>query len=540
MKIRFCGAAKCVTGSCHMITFDGGSILVDCGLRQGQDAKTDYGEGEFPFYPGDIKALLVTHAHIDHTGLVPLLVKQGFKGPIFATEATAQLCGIMLPDSAHIQEQEAEYQNRKNERAGKPLVEPLYTMADAETALKMFEGRRYDKEFEVCEGVTAHFTDVGHLLGSAAVELKITEKGKTTRVVFSGDIGRDDRPIINDPESPDGADYVIMESTYGDRVHTIRTDDEKEGEFAEILRNAIARGGNIVIPAFAVGRTQELLYYIKRMLLNNTVPGLEKVPVYIDSPLGIKATRIYAGAGAECYDDEAKATARSGELFEFPTLRIAETADESKLINSEKGTNIIISASGMCDAGRIRHHLKHNLYRADSTVVFVGFQAIGTLGRLILDGAKKVKILGDQIIINADIKHIEGFSGHADREELTQWLQGMPGKPQKVFLVHGEEDAIKDLRSSLKGKGYNVEVPEMFEEFDLESGDVHLTKLVSSGEAEKKGKKQPKLAATVDIKSALRRLLNLIVDAISGDTNKVSSLANDINDLSDQMEKLLK
>ena len=259
MKIRFCGAARSVTGSCHMITFEGGSILVDCGMRQGEDAHTDYGEGDFPFIPSDIKALLITHAHIDHTGMVPLLVKRGFNGPIFSTEATAKLCGIMLPDSAHIQEQDAEYQNRKNERAGKPLVEPLYTAQDAENSLRLFKGVRYDSIIQICPGVEARFTDVGHLLGSAAIEVWVTEGGKKTRIVFSGDIGRDDRPIIKDPESPEGADYLVLESTYGDRLHTVSTDDEKEQEFAEILREGIARGGNIVIPAFAVGRTQELL-----------------------------------------------------------------------------------------------------------------------------------------------------------------------------------------------------------------------------------------------------------------------------------------
>ena len=285
MKIRFCGAARSVTGSCHMITFEGGSILVDCGMRQGEDAHTDYGEGDFPFIPSDIKALLITHAHIDHTGMVPLLVKRGFNGPIFSTEATAKLCGIMLPDSAHIQEQDAEYQNRKNERAGKPLVEPLYTAQDAENSLRLFKGVRYDSIIQICPGVEARFTDVGHLLGSAAIEVWVTVGGKKTRIVFSGDIGRDDRPIIKDPESPEGADYLVLESTYGDRLHTVSTDDEKEQEFAEILREGIARGGNIVIPAFAVGRTQELLYYIKRFLVNGTVPGLEKVPVYIDLSL---------------------------------------------------------------------------------------------------------------------------------------------------------------------------------------------------------------------------------------------------------------
>lgn len=534
MKLRFCGAAKAVTGSCHMITFDGGSILVDCGMRQGEDAKGEYGEGDFPFVPGDIKAVLLTHAHIDHTGLVPLLVKRGFKGPIISTEATSQLCGIMLPDSAHIQEQDAEYQNRKNERAGKPLVEPLYTSQDAEAALKMFKPFRYGQILEVCPGVKARFTDVGHLLGSSAIEIWITEGGKTTRLVFSGDIGRDDRPIIKDPESPEAADYLIMESTYGDRNHEVTTDEEKEAEFARVLKNGIVRGGNIVIPAFAVGRTQELLYYIKRMLVNKTVPGLENVPVYVDSPLGIKATRIYAACGAECYDDETKALARSGDLFEFDTLKIAETADESKLINEAKGCNIIISASGMCDAGRIRHHLKNNLFKATTTVVFAGYQAVGTLGRMLVDGADKVKILGVPVIVNADIQKIQGFSGHAGQSELVDWVNGIGTKPAKIFLVHGENDAISALKGKLEQQGYDVEVPDMFQEFDLESGEVYSTetRLVKTAAA------KPAARAS-NIKAELKRLMNALVEAVS-EPSKVQDLADNVSDLASQLEQRLK
>lgn len=537
MKLRFCGAAKAVTGSCHMITFDGGSILVDCGMRQGEDAKSEYGEGDFPFVPGDIKAVLLTHAHIDHTGLVPLLVKRGFTGPIISTEATSKLCGIMLPDSAHIQEQDAEYQNRKNERAGKPLVEALYTSGDVEKTLKLFKPCCYGSIVDICPGVRARFTDVGHLLGSSAIEIWVTEGSKTTRIVFSGDIGRDDRPIIKDPESPEAADYLIMESTYGDRVHEVSTDEEKEAEFACVLKNGIARGGNIVIPAFAVGRTQELLYYIKRMLVNKTVPGLEKVPVYIDSPLGIKATRVYAACGAECYDDETKALARSGDLFEFDTLKVAETADESKLINDAKGCNIIISASGMCDAGRIRHHLKNNLFKATTTVVFAGYQAVGTLGRLLIDGVDKVKILGTQVIVNADIQRIQGFSGHADQRELIGWVDGIDKKPAKVFLVHGEIDAIRALEDKLEERGYDVEVPDMYQEFDLDSGEVYstATKLIKAAP----GKAAVKKRRPSNIKAELKRLMNALMDALM-DSAKVQDLEESVAELADQLEQRLK
>ena len=377
--------------------------------------------------------------------------------------------------------------------------------------------------------------DVGHLLGSAAIEVWVTEGGKKTRIVFSGDIGRDDRPIIKDPESPEGADYLVLESTYGDRLHTVSTDDEKEQEFAEILRDGIARGGNIVIPAFAVGRTQELLYYIKRFLVNGTVPGLEKVPVYIDSPLGIKATRIYAGCGADCYDDETKALTRSGDLFEFGNLHIAETVEQSMEINDLEGCNIIISASGMCEAGRIRHHLKNNLYKANATVVFVGYQAVGTLGRIITDGAKKVKILGVQVIINAAIKQIEGFSGHADQSELLEWVSEIPETPKKIFLVHGEDKAINALKGKLQEKGYSIEVPEMFEEFDLGTGEVYATATKKVTEAAKQRRQQ-----AADIRASLKRLIFAATELLSAEPDRVKDMEEDIGGLADRMEKLVK
>ena len=397
MKIRFCGAARSVTGSCHMISANGKNVLVDCGMRQGADKKTELGEDKFPFNPAEIDAVLLTHAHIDHSGLIPLLVKQGFKGSIIATDATAQLSGIMLPDSGHIQEQEAEYQTRKNLRAGKAPAEPLYTVQDAQNALKQFTPTSYGRTVSVVSGITARFNDIGHLLGSSAIEIWVEENGKTTKLVFSGDIGREERPIICDPQQVKGADYLVIEGTYGDRNHEESTAEAKEAHLISVLKMGIARGGNIVIPSFAVGRTQELLYYIKRLLMKNSVPGLENVPVYIDSPLGINATKIYEKCAEGYYDEEAREMAKSGSPFDFPTLRVAVTADESKLINAQTGCNIIISSSGMCDAGRIRHHLKHNLYRADSTVIFAGYQAEGTLGRMLLDGAKKVRLFGEDV-----------------------------------------------------------------------------------------------------------------------------------------------
>ncbi len=534
MKIKFCGAAMAVTGSCYLINFEGGNILVDCGMRQGADAKSEYGASEFAFDPASINAVLITHAHIDHTGLIPLLVKRGYAGPIFATTATARLGTIMLPDSAHIQEQDAEYETRKNLRAGKPPAEPMYTMQDAENALKYFKPVHYQETVDVFPGIKARFTDVGHLLGSSAIEIWVEEKGKTTHIAFSGDIGQKDQPILNDPQSVQGADYLIMESTYGDRDHQIRTETEKEMQFAQLLKEGIARGGNIVIPSFAIGRTQELLYYIKRFLRNGTVPGLERVPVYVDSPLGIRATQIYASCEMECYDDEAKAASRSGDMFEFSTLRIAETADESKLINTQKESHIVISSSGMCDAGRIRHHLKHNLYRADSTVIFVGYQAIGTLGRLLVDGAKKVKMFGEQIMVNATIESIDGFSGHADKSGILEWLQGIPKKPGKIFLVHGERKVIKSFAVTIRGLGYDVVTPEPYEEFDLLTGGMQLPETVGSPVVLRDRAQQ-----LTDTVAELRRLMHILVDASSGDANRFMPLEADIKALADEMEGVL-
>ncbi len=472
MKIRFCGAARSVTGSCHMLSANGKNILVDCGMRQGADKKTELGEDKFPFNPAEIDAVLLTHAHIDHAGLIPLLVKQGFKGSIIATEATTQLSGIMLPDSGHIQEQEAEYQTRKNLRAGRAPAEPLYTVRDAQDALKQFAPISYGETVPVVQGITARFNDIGHLLGSSAIEIWVEEDGKTSKIVFSGDIGREERPIICDPQQVIGADYLVIEGTYGDRNHQESTAEAKEAHLISVLKMGIARGGNIVIPSFAVGRTQELLYYIKRLLMKNAVPGLENVPVYIDSPLGINATKIYEKCAEGYYDEEAREMAKSGSPFDFPNLRVAVTADESKLINAQSGCNIIISSSGMCDAGRIRHHLKHNLYRADSTIVFAGYQAEGTLGRILLDGVKKVRLFGEDVRVNAAIERIEGFSGHAGRDELIEWIEGIGNKPICTFFVHGEADVLDSFSSAVRALGYNVEVPGLLEEITLLPGGV--------------------------------------------------------------------
>ena len=465
MRVTFAGAAKCVTGSCTLVETEGRSILVDCGMRQGRDAKNTPVEDGFIFDPHKIDAVFLTHAHIDHSGFIPLLIKQGYTGPVYCTGATARLCSIMFPDAGHIQEMEVEWQNRKRRRAGKKEIAPLYTVEDARQAVKYLSPLEYKQKKAVMPGISVRFIDAGHLLGSASIELYIEEEGQEKKLVFSGDIGNKDKPIIKDPQYISGADIVFMESTYGDRLHNKKIDTKNQ--LKRTLIDALSHGGNIVIPSFAVGRTQEVLYDISLLLDEGAVPGLENVPVYIDSPLGIAATEIFDSSSAGYYDKEAMAFRAKGvKFFAFKTLVVAETADESKEINFDDRQKIIISSSGMCDAGRIKHHLKHNLWRADSTVLFVGYQAIGTLGRRILDGAKHVKIFGEDINVNAHIERIEGFSGHADQEGLLEWIDHVGTDVKKVFVMHGEEEVSAHFADELKKRGYNAVVPGLFETFE--------------------------------------------------------------------------
>ncbi|MDD5017714.1 MAG: MBL fold metallo-hydrolase [Eubacteriales bacterium] len=467
MQITFMGAARCVTGSCTLIEVEGKRILVDCGMRQGKDANCAPVEDGFAFDPSQIDAVFLTHAHIDHSGYIPLLVKKGFAGPVYCTGATARLCSIMFPDAGHIQEMETEWQNRKRRRAGKAELEPVYTVEDAKKATKNLKTMDYNKKAEVMDGIAVRFIDAGHLLGSASIELFIKEGGKQTKLVFSGDIGNKDKPIIKDPVYISDANLVFVESTYGDRMHNKMIDTKNQ--LKRTLIKAIAAGGNIVIPSFAVGRTQEVLYDISVLLEEKSVPGLERIPVYIDSPLGIAATEIFDSSSKGYYDEEAMAYKAEGvEFFSFDTLVVAQTTDESKAINFDKRTKIIISSSGMCEAGRIKHHLKHNLWREDSTVIFVGFQAIGTLGRKILDGEKRVKIFGEEIEVKANIERIEGFSGHADQEGLLEWVSHFPTSVGKVFVMHGEEEVSEFFAKELASHGYDAIVPHILDIYDTD------------------------------------------------------------------------
>ena len=456
MNITFLGAAHEVTGSCTMIEADGHRILVDCGMEQGKDL---FENQKLPVRPSEIEAVLLTHAHIDHAGNLPLLKRKGFEGSVYTTDATAALSEVMLRDSAHIQEFEAEWRNRKAKRSGEKEYEPIYTMEDAEAVLRRFRPCRYGERIRILENVEICFRDAGHLLGSASVEIWVREGTEERKLLFSGDIGRAGRPILRDPQPiTEGADCVVIESTYGDRLHEATLGHT--GTLCEILTRTFRRGGNVVIPSFAVGRTQELLYEFRHIKEQNLVPEFPEFKVYMDSPLAGAATRIFMQCGPEHMDREAGELIRAGKNpFWFDGLRLAETSEESKAINLDEEPKVILSASGMCEAGRIRHHLKHNLWRPESTVLFVGYQTAGTLGRSLLDGAKKVRLFGEEVHVAAEIASLPGTSGHADRNELLAWLERMDRRPAMVIVNHGDPEACESFTELLREKGYTAEAP---------------------------------------------------------------------------------
>ena len=393
MNLSFLGAAHEVTGSCYLLQTGGFNLMVDCGMEQGRDI---YENQPLPLAPGQVDCMLLTHAHIDHSGRIPLMVKNGYKGPVYTTGATTELCGIMLRDSAHIQEFEAEWRNRKAKRSGAEEYQPLYTMEDAEAALALFRPVDYGETVQVGPNIRARFTDVGHLLGSASIELWVTEGTETRKIVFSGDIGNTHQPLLRDPQPIKEADFVVMESTYGDRSHGPRPDYVPE--LAAVLQDTFDRGGNLVIPSFAVGRTQEMLYFLRQIKEQNLVKGHDNFTVYVDSPMAVEATQVFKTSWAECYDEEARTLVMQGvNPINFRGLKLSLSSDDSKAINFDKEPKVILSASGMCEAGRIRHHLKHNLWRPESTVLFVGYQSAGTLGRALVEGAKEVKLFGETI-----------------------------------------------------------------------------------------------------------------------------------------------
>lgn len=473
MNIQFCGAATGVTGSCYLLTGGNHKILLDCGQFQGGKAMERENWMPFPFNISEIECVVLTHAHIDHCGRLPLLVKRGFKGKIYCTDATADLLEVMLKDSAYIHEKEAEWQNRKNMRAGKDPVEPLYTIRDAEEALNLLAPVLYDQLIRINDHLKIVFNDAGHILGSAIVELWMEEEGRSSKIVFSGDLGVKNRPILRDPTLIRSADYLIMESTYGNRVHPANaTSIEK---LLDIVVKTTRRGGTVVIPAFAVGRTQELIFEFNRFYEqhNEYKEDLEKLTIYVDSPMATNATEVFK-RNAQVFDEETKDYILQGDHpLEFKNLKFTRTGEESKALNFDRSPKVIISASGMCEAGRVRHHLKHNLWDKNSSIVFVGFQAEGTLGRAILDGIKTVKLFGEEIAVNAEIHNLQGFSGHADKDGLLDWLGGFQKVPKQIFLVHGETEAKEAFSRSIRDVyGYENMIVRGYDTFELETGEL--------------------------------------------------------------------
>lgn len=531
MRLIFIGADHEVTGSCHVLEVCGRYILVDCGMEQGTD---DFETAELPMNIADIDYVLLTHAHIDHSGMLPLLYARGFRGDVIATPATVDLCDIMLKDSAHIQMTEAEWKNRKGQRAGREPVVPIYDMNDAEGVLEHFVSCDYDKVMDLCEGVKVKFSDAGHLLGSASIEVWINEDGEERKIVFSGDIGNLNRPIIKDPSYINDADYVVMESTYGDRYHN--ADVDYVSELAGICQRTFDRGGNVVIPAFAVGRTQEMLYYFRKIKEEGLVKG-HSFEVYVDSPLAVEATQIFNENIAECFDEEAMELVRNGiNPLRFPGLTLSVTSNDSIAINSDNKPKVIISASGMCEAGRIRHHLKHNLWRKECTVVFVGYQANGTLGRILLEGASEVKLFGEPIEVMAEIVKLEGVSGHADKAGLIKWITSFDNRLKQVFVVHGEDEVSTGFAKCLCDEyGLNASAPYSGAEFDMISG-----RFVKEGERILKAKKPVQRKANDVFERLLaagRRLLTVIKHNEGGANKDLAKFADQINSMCDKWDR---
>ena len=473
MKIKFCGATIGVTGSCHLLTTDRHRVLLDCGQFQGNKEMDDLNWEPFPFDPESIEAVVLSHAHIDHCGRIPLLVKRGFTGDIYCTDATADLLQVMLLDSAYIHEKDAEWQTKKNARTGKPAVEPLYTVQDAERSLKLVKPILYDQLVELNDQMKIVFNDAGHILGSAITEIWVTENDQTSKIVFSGDLGVTNRPILRDPKKIKKADYLIMESTYGGRLHP--ENSTSIDRLIHIIIATVKRGGSVIIPAFAVGRTQELIYELNMFYEHHPEyqDVLGDLNVYIDSPMATTATEVFR-KNAQVFDEETKELILSGDNpLDFKNLIFTRSTAESQALNMNRTPKIIISASGMCEAGRIRHHLKHNLWDPKNSIVFVGYQAEGTLGRALIEGVKEVKLFGETVIVAAEIHNLEGFSGHADQNGLLDWLGGFQKIPKQIFLVHGEEQSKIDFAKAAQERlGLSTTPVFANSEFELETGEL--------------------------------------------------------------------
>ena len=535
MKLMFSGAAHEVTGSCYYLEAAGKKFLVDCGMEQGPNY---YENQPVPVPASELDFVLLTHAHIDHSGNLPALYARGFRGPVYTTEATADLCNIMLRDSAHIQMFEAEWRNRKNKRAGKEEFVPAYTMEDALGLIRHLEGKPYNEIISISDGVKIRFIDAGHLLGSASIEIWLKEGETEKKIVFSGDIGNINQPLINDPVYISDADYVVMESTYGDRSHGEVPD--YVSALAEVIQRTLDRGGNVVIPSFAVGRTQEMLYFIRQIKKERLVHGHDHFPVYVDSPLAIEATSVFDEHYQDCFDSEARALIAQGiNPIRFPGLKTSVTSDESRAINFDEEPKVIISASGMCDAGRIKHHLKHNLWRPECTVLFVGYQAVGTPGRALVEGADQLRLFGEEIQVQAEIKVLPGVSGHADNRGLMRWASSFKEKPEKVFVTHGEDKVTELFAGRLKEElGYDAYAPFSGAVFDLVSGQVTAApepkKVLRT--AEKAVAKRTNVVFE-KLLAAGQRLMTVIRHNEGGANKDLAKFTNQINSLCDKWDR---
>jgi metallo-beta-lactamase family protein len=517
MNITFLGATKTVTGSNFLLEGAGKKILVDCGLYQGKAKEERENYEDFAYDVHDIDFMLLTHAHIDHSGRIPKLYVAGYRGPIYATKATCDLCAIMLPDSGHIQEMENVWQNKKRARVGKKELPPLYTAQDAIDCLEIFRPVSYDEIIDLDENISVRFNDAGHMLGSSIIEVWVKEDGETKKIVFTGDLGNNDIPLLDSPTMIETADYLVMESTYGGRLHN-RNDDKAE-LFLNIVAETLDNGGNVIIPSFAVGRTQEILYELNKLKEQKNdeeflkkYDTLMKAPVYVDSPLAISATEVFK-QNMNLFDEEVRQEIQKGDNpLEFPGLKFTQTVEESRALNDDPHPHIIISASGMCEVGRIKHHLKHNLWNPKNTILFVGYQAPGTLGAKIVSGEKKVKIFGEEIVVNARIEYIEGYSGHADQEWLLNFVYSFITKPKHIFLVHGEPEGQKILKEKLlETTDIPVTIPDYGEDYNLDK----TIKVVSK--VEERNKYRFLRLEVIDRLSTLKEELDEMSDIIKED-----------------------
>ncbi|MBE6883554.1 MAG: MBL fold metallo-hydrolase [Ruminococcaceae bacterium] len=533
MKITFLGAAHEVTGSCTLLEVGGKYALIDRGMEQG----TNFYENQpLPIPESMIDYVFLTHAHIDHSGMLPLLYKNGFRGTFYTTNETYSLCSIMLRDSANIQISEAEYKSRKSIRAGGEKIEPLYDLEDVDGLMRLARPCAYGKPVQVSENITVRFTDIGHLLGSACIEMWLEENGEKRKIVFSGDVGNTNQPIINDPQKVAETDYLVIESTYGNRLHEKREDENIHVTvLADYIQRTLDRGGNVIIPSFAVGRTQELLYFIREIKNTGMVKGHDGFKVYVDSPLSNEATSVFMQCGMDCFDEETRKVMQEGKNpIVFDGLITYVTTEQSKALNKDTEPKVIISSSGMCDAGRIRHHLKYNLWRAESTVLFVGYQSVGTLGRSLYDGAKKVKLFGDEIMVRAEIGLLPGISGHADKQGLLNWVNSFEKKPQQVFVNHGEKDACEEFARCLQEEhGMKADAPFSGTEYDLLRGEY--TK-VTEGVVIKKQRKSEKEAAFDRLVAAAERLVKMVKSCEKLAVKELNRFTSMIDSLTDKLK----